>query len=102
MRDLSRVIKQMDIAGLIERWGVTVIAVLDLFMGAMILLASSAADERVTDSSMLGGLILGVGVLLLLLDRQAWTRPAAMMAAILQVVGFIGALAFIVLAAVFA
>ncbi len=92
----------MDIVGLIERWGVTVIAVLDLFMGAMILFASSAADEPVTDSPMLGGLSLGVGVLLLLLDRQDWTRPAAMMAAILQMVGFIGALAFIVLAAVFA
>lgn len=92
----------MDIARLIERWGVTVIAVVDLFMGAMILFASSVDEERVTDGSMLGGLSLGVGVLLLLLDRQDWTRPAAMMAAILHMVGFIGALAFIVLAAVLA
>ena len=92
----------MNIVGMIERWGVTVIAVLDLFMGAVILFASNVGGERVEDSSMLGGLSLGIGVLLLLLDRQGWTRPAAMMAAILQIVGLIGAAVFILLAAVFA
>ena len=92
----------MDILGILERWGVTVIAVVDLLMAALILFASSEAGERVADGSMLGGLSLGIGIVLLLLDRHDWTRPVAMMTAILQVAGFIGAVAFILLAAMFA
>lgn len=82
---------------MIERWGVTAIAVLDLLMAVLILFAGAQDSGHAINRTSIGLATLGAGLVLLLLDHWAWTRPAAVMAALCQVLGLLIALVLAVL-----
>lgn len=86
-------------------WGVRVVAILDVLFGAMLLApALFLSDSRndmahraasFTEPMVLGVLTIAVGVVVLVLDRYEWTRPAAVMVVSLELAGATSALAYV-------
>ncbi|WP_156496639.1 hypothetical protein, partial [Alcanivorax sp. HI0083] len=93
---------------MINVWMVRAVATLDVFLGVMFWVADiglSVSSNNITTVSgpspelkIPAALCIALGVIVFVLDRYQWTRPAAIMAAIFQPAGVVAALGYICLA----
>lgn len=92
---------------MIEIWAVRVVAFVDVLLGGLLLasgyfLSGASGSGEFNDSLVPGGLCIALGLVVFAMDRYPWTRPAAVMTAIFQVVGVVGALGYMGVSAMFA
>ncbi|WP_290518528.1 hypothetical protein [Alcanivorax sp.] len=93
---------------MINVWMVRAVAILDVFLGVMFWVADiglSVSSNNITTVSgpspelkIPAALCIALGVIVFVLDRYQWTRPAAIMAVIFQLAGVVAALGYICLA----
>ncbi|WP_417218053.1 hypothetical protein [Alcanivorax sp.] len=96
---------------MIHVWIVRTVAILDVLLGVMLwavdngLPVSSNHIDTLSDPSpqlmIPAALGIALGVMIFALDRYSWTRPAAVMAVILQLAGVVAALGYSSLAWLF-
>jgi hypothetical protein len=90
---------------MINVWMVRTVAILDVFLGVMFWAADIGSPVSSNNLTTVSGsslelkipatFCLALGVALFVLDRYPWTRPAAVMATMFQVVGAVVALGYI-------